>query len=107
MRVSLPLLVICVLVACRDAAPRRTAETASAGTPATPRADSVLRVQAATALFRGQRDDSFIVYEYKEDSGGVLISLVPNCPPPGGCTGGGGLVRVATNGKAQILNRYR
>ena len=107
MRVSALFLGMCALVSCRDTAQRRTAETPPAETQAAPRADSVARVRAATALFRQRSDDSLMVYEYNEDSAGALISLIPKCPPPRGCVGGGGLVRVARNGKAQILNLYR
>ena len=107
MRVTALFLSMCALVSCRDTTERRTAEARAAATQGAPRADSVARVQAATALFRQRSDDALIVYEYKEDSAGALISLIPKCPPPSGCVGGGGLVRVARNGKAQILNLYR
>ena len=107
MRVSFCLLGMCALVCCREAPPSRAAKTARRETAATPRADSVLRVRAATALFRQQTDDSLIVYGYNEDSAGTLISLIPKCMPQGGCVGGGGLVRVAKNGKARILDLYR
>ena len=99
--------VIIVGAGCRNPAPQKHSDTAAAGSPLASSVDSVARVRVAAALFGAGDGDSMTVERYLEDTAGTLVSFVPLCPPPGGCAGGGGLVRVDKQGRAHIVERYR
>ena len=78
-----------------------------------PPADSLVAIDSASAMRAasealGTSDGgTYRLLTLTRDDSGAVLSLVPECPPPGACLGGGGRVRVGASGRATVLERFR
>jgi hypothetical protein len=69
--------------------------------------DSVRVVAAGVRALGGKHAAQWRVSAFTRDSTGIVISLIPPCPKGLACAGGGGRVRVWSNSRVSVLERYR
>ena len=102
-------LAVAALGACRaERAPRQPQATSAAAAPAPD--SSRIAARAVAALLRLRRGDTLFTHrvaEFRSDSLGYIVSLIPE-GPQAPHFGGGGLVRVWRAGdSATVLTLYR
>jgi len=69
--------------------------------------DSASAERAASEALGTSDGRRYRLLSLTRDDSGAVLALVPECPPPDVCAGGGGRVHVGLSGRATVLERYR